>query len=340
MPGQLTPEAKEECMTEREMPSDLLLVGAGNMAADYVVVLTALGIRPTVFGRGAVSAARFAERTGLSVGTGQLEAQIAAAGALPDTAIVAVNALHLAEVTTTLVENGVKRILVEKPGALDRAELDGVVEVSARNEAEVVLGYNRRFIASVIAADRMIAEDGGVLSVKFDFSEPARRIATLDKPQREFDTWFYGNSSHVVDLAFHFFGQPVALDAQVAGEAAWHKAAGIFSGTARNAGGALMSWHANWIAPGRWGVEVMTPERRLILQPIEKLRVQSHAGFAEEDIPLDDAEDRDFKPGLMKQVRAFLTGNGAGRLQTLAGHAAYFPCYEDIRTGARYRRPD
>ena len=47
---------------------------------------------------------------------------------------------------------------------------------------------------------------------------------------------------------------------------------------------------------------------------MEKLRIQSHRSFEEVPEVLDDALDLEFKPGLMKQVRAFLFGEAADRL--------------------------
>ncbi len=317
---------------------DILLVGAGKMAADYAKVLAALDLRPQVLGRGEASAATFTAATGLAVSIGPLADQLAALPAVPDTAIVTVNAMYLAEATADLIRAGVKRLLVEKPAGLDLAELETLCTVATRHGAEVYVGYNRRFMASVLRAQEMVAEDGGILSVKFDFSEPSRRIAQIAKPQRELDTWFYGNSSHVVDMAFHFFGAPVRLDAAVTGSVSWHAAGAVFTGHAQNATNALMSWHANWLSPGRWGVEVMTPERRLIFQPLEELRVQSHKGFDAVPEPLSNQLDTEFKPGLMRQVRAFLWGELADRLQLLSQHAQAMEWYDVIRIGGSLDR--
>lgn len=311
----------------------VLLVGAGGMAVAYAGVLDALGHPMSVFGRGAASAEAFAAATGVTPTTGPLESQLAAAGPLPDVAIVTVNAMHLAEVTALLARAGVRRLLVEKPAALDLAELDSLIDAAREFSADIRIGYNRRYLASVVAAREMIADDGGALSVKFDFSEPARRIATLAKPRRELDTWFYGNSSHVVDLAFHLGGRGIAAHGLVDGGVDWHPAAGVFVGHARSESGALLSWHANWMGPGRWGVEVITAERRLILQPLEQLRVQDHGAFDECPIELDDDLDRAHKPGLVRQVRAFLYGEHDEHLVDLAGHRRSWPVYEAIRTG-------
>lgn len=312
-----------------------LLIGAGLMCQAYAKVLKTLEIETRVLGRGAASAESFAAATGITPTTGPLADQLAAEQSLPDTAIVGVNAMYLAEVTKTLIDHGIRRILIEKPGALDLDEMADLVAATRAAGAEVFVGYNRRFMASTRAVRAMIAEDGGVSSVKFDFSEPARRIAALDKPEREHHTWFYGNSSHVVDLAFHLFGDPTALDARVEGALDWHPTGAVFTGSGRNAMGGLISWHANWVGPGRWGMEVMTPERRLILQPLEKLRVQTHASFTEEVVEIDDAEDLEFKPGVKKQVERFLLGQGDDVLSTLGDHARRMQYYELIRTGGR-----
>lgn len=319
--------------------SQVLLVGAGGMAQTYAAVLKAMDITPKVIGRGAASAATFAQATGIAPGTGDLAAQLA--DIEPDAvAIVTVNAHALAETTRILMAHGVKRLLVEKPAALDLEEMAMLQAAAKAAGAEVYVAYNRRFLSSVMEADRMIAEDGGVISLRFDFSEPARRIGALGKHPRELATWFYGNSTHVVDLAFHFFGAPEALDARIAGQNGvdWHPQAGVFTGFGHRADGATIAWHANWVSPGRWGMEVLTRERRIILQPLEKLRVQTHDSFAEKDVVLDDADDLAFKPGLLRQTAAFLTGADADRLITLDDHAAQMAFFEAIRTGTGYRK--
>jgi len=318
------------------MSEPILLVGAGAMAIQYARVLEAMGREFIVLGRGQESADAFREATGVLPTTGPLDAQLGGLAVVPDEAIVTVNAMHLAEVTVAVARAGAKRILVEKPAALDADEVQSLLDVAADTGAEIRVAYNRRFLASVIAARQMIAEDGGVLSVKFDFSEPARRIGAMGKPQRELDAWFFANSTHVVDLAFSFVGPVERAAGAVAGGVDWHPSGGVFAGFARSTDGALLSWHANWAGPGRWGVEVITPERRLILRPLEGLSVQDQSSFAEHVVELDLGPDAEFKPGLFRQVRAFLTGEGAEHLPDIAEHARQWPLYEAVCTGTDY----
>lgn len=320
--------------------SSVFLIGAGAMAQTYTKVLSALNVVPTVIGRGATSAKSFEDVTGLSVGTGPLKDQLSQKEIEGATAIVTVNAAALADVSISLMQMGVKRLLVEKPAALDLEEMSALQSTAAAAQAEVFVAYNRRFLSSVIKADEIIVQDGGIVSVRFDFSEPTQRIGALGKPDRELSTWFYGNSTHVIDLALHFFGLPQSLHAHIAGEGgvAWHPQAGVFAGHGHRADGATLAWHSNWISPGRWGVEIYTPESKLILQPLEKLRVQSHASFSETEVPIEDQLDMEFKPGLFRQTRAFLSGQNSDRLVSLNAHALNMTAYEVIRTGGAFER--
>lgn len=49
---------------------------------------------------------------------------------------------------------------------------------------------------------KIIAEDGGITSFNFEFTEWAHVIEKLDYPREVFENWFFVNSTHVVDLAF------------------------------------------------------------------------------------------------------------------------------------------
>lgn len=310
----------------------VLLVGSGPMAQAYGRVLSAMDRPFRVVGRGAASAAAFEAAIGVPVEQGGIEARLAS-GAVPREAIVAVNATGLAATSARLVEAGVRRLLIEKPAGLTPEEVERLAALVEARGAEACVAYNRRFHASTLEAARLIAEDGGVLSFKFDFTEASRRIEALDKDPRELAGWFFGNSTHVVDLAFHLGGLPTRLVATTRDAMPWHPAGAVFVGAGETASGAAFSYHADWKAPGRWGVEVMTAVRRLVLQPLEELHQQTHAGFALEKVALDDDLDRRFKPGVHRQVSAFLDGVGAERLLSLAEHAEHMRLYSIIRDG-------
>lgn len=303
------------------MEAGLALIGAGSMARAYAAVLADLDRVPEVVGRGSESAEAFAEATGWRVRAGGISSRLAE-GPPPEQAIVAVSVAELAGTVRELLEAGTRRILVEKPAGVDRAEVASVAEAARRTGGDVRVAYNRRFLASVSRARELIAEDGGVSSFSFEFTELADRIGESAHPPEVLANWFLANSTHVVDLAFFLGGRPAWLVGEARGRLDWHPPGSSFAGHGATEDGALFSYRADWDAPGRWGVEVMTRRRRLILTPLERLSVQRRGEFATAELDLDDELDRRFKPGLHAQVRAFLDGVEADRLTPIDRHLA------------------
>lgn len=299
----------------------ILLAGAGPMAVAHAQVLKALNQPFFCVGRGAERAARFEVETGAPAVAGGVEAWSRQAER-PDVAaaVVAVSLVDLGNVTQKLLRAGIKRILVEKPAALTLSEIEALDKTAQQVGASVYVAYNRRFYAATNAARQMIEEDGGVSSFFFDFTEIASRTVVPGRGQDILHNWFLANSSHVVDLAFHLGGRPRLIDSRVKGTLDWHPAGATFAGSGETESNALFSYIADWAAPGRWGAEFRTTKRRLIMQPMESLKVQELDSFAIEDVPLDDLDTR-FKPGLYRQMEAFLlTKPEATALQSLGEH--------------------
>jgi glycosyltransferase domain-containing protein len=118
--------------------------------------------------------------------------------------------------------------------------------------------------------------------------------------------WFLGNSTHVIDTAFFLGGKPKALHALHKGGTKWHPAASIFAGAGESESGALFSYHANWDAPGRWVIEMLTRQHRLIFKPMERLQIQNLGSVEINPVMIDESLDKDYKPGLYLQTKAFL----------------------------------
>jgi predicted dehydrogenase len=313
--------------------SSILLAGAGPMAVEYTKVLKALGHTPVVVGRGEAAASKFAAETGVTAAVGGLDAWLDKAGVIPQAAIVAVGEKWVGQAAQSLMRRGVRRLLLEKPGGFDAPDIRAVGEMAAREGAQAYVGYNRRFYASVAKARQMIEADGGVTSFNFEFTEWSHVITPLQKEEGVKEQWFLSNSTHVIDLAFHLGGWPADLSAYVAGGLPWHPGASIFAGAGRTQAGALFSYQANWEAPGRFGVEVLTRRHRLIFRPLEKLQVQKIGSVAIEMAEIDDAMDQAYKPGLYAQTRAFL-GAGDG-LVTISEQLQALEWYLRIRGDAK-----
>ncbi|MFX0059057.1 MAG: Gfo/Idh/MocA family protein [Candidatus Hodarchaeota archaeon] len=288
---------------------NVLLIGAGPMAVDYDKVLRDMKISYKVVGRSQESANKFQNETKTNVITGGIEKWLLENKDHPNYAIVAVTGTELGKVARILINNGIMNILLEKPGGLDYNDIKSVAQVSKVNHANVLLAYNRRFYASVKKAKEIIQEDGGVKSYYFEFTEWPHTIIPLPKDPKIKERWFLHNSTHVVDLAFYLGGEPDEIQSYSKGEFDWHPSGTVFTGAGISNNGALFSYHSNWDAPGRWGIEVLTSKHRLFFRPLEKLQIQKLKTVVIEELEIDNQIDIDYKPGLYRQVEAFLNND-------------------------------
>lgn len=304
------------------MNKTVLLVGAGKMAVEYAKVLQSLRVQMTVIGRGETSVMAFQQATGVPAVAGGLQRWLESQPApLPSVAFVAVSINQLASTTSALIEAGVRSILVEKPAGLNDIELQHLSGLAQKSGAEVRVAYNRRFLASTFAARSACEEDGGLLSMHFEFTEWTSRITQGSHPPEVLANWMLANSSHVIDLAMFIGGCPLRFSSFVSRGLSWHPQASVFSGAGMTDRGTLFSYHANWESAGRWGIELRTTKRRLLLCPLEQLQEQKRDSLELTPVEIDDRLDRQFKPGVYRQTLAMLSGSDIELLPTIQDHA-------------------
>lgn len=287
------------------------LIGVGNMGREYAKVLSALNTGYIAIGRGAQSAAIFEELTGHPVNKGGLDQFLASKPAIPTAAIVAVGIDQLAATAIKLMNYGVRKILLEKPGIGDLCEIDTLCKRTQETGSTVVLAYNRRFYSSVFKAEEIIAADGGVISFNFEFTEWTHTINPENYAKTACRHWLLGNSSHVIDTAFFLGGQPERISCYTAGSGQldWHPNASVFAGAGITDHGALFNYGAAWQSPGRWVIEILTRMHRLYFKPMETLQVQEIGSVAVGPVEIDNRLDTEFKPGFYLQTETFLNGD-------------------------------
>ncbi|MGQ7818398.1 Gfo/Idh/MocA family oxidoreductase [Metapseudomonas furukawaii] len=309
------------------MNANVLVVGTGPMAREHIKVLQSMAIPFTVVGRSQRGVEVFEHETGIPAVPGGIDAYLESSGAHEFShCIVATSVTELYRNVLSLLRAGARKILVEKPCVLDARELNTLLTESSTRTAEVYIAYNRRFFSSVLKAKEIIEEDGGLDMVKFDFTEWAHVIEKLEKQPLEKERWLLANSTHVIDLAFHFAGVPKSLSAYRSGALDWHPSAKIFSGAGVSQAGVLFSYGSDWGSAGRWWLELFTPLRKLRLCPMEKLFETRKGTVVEQEVLCDAELDADFKPGLYLQTEKFLSGdkNGLCELQELNEKFKYF----------------
>jgi len=290
------------------------------MAIDYTKVLESTNKKIIVVGRGSKSAKIFKEKTGYSPLTGGINLFLSNNKIEKGTAaIIATGTENLMECTLKLLNAGIDKILVEKPGAISIGELLEHEKLLKPYENSVFVAYNRRFYASVIEAEKLIAEDGGLKSMHFEFTEWAHTIEPLKKAEGVKENWFFANSTHVVDLAFFIAGRPKELKSfSKSGKLDWHNKTN-FVGAGETEKGVLFSYISNWESAGRWAIELLTQNRRIYLKPMEDIHVQQKGSINVIKHDFDLSLDEKHKPGLYLQVEEFISGIN-NRLPSIKEH--------------------
>lgn len=290
------------------MQKHFYLIGTGQMAMDYAKVLVAQNHQFIVIGRGETSAQKFEQTTGIKPITGGINNYLAN-NPFNENAyvIIATGTQDLMQTMLTVLKAGADRVLVEKPAAISIEELLANEKNLEPYADRVFVAYNRRFYASVIEAQKLIEEDGGLQSMHFEFTEWAHKIEPLEKAPGVKENWFFANSTHVVDLAFYLAGKPVDWQAySKPGKLTWHNKTN-FAGAGITEKGVLFSYLSNWESAGRWGIELLTEKRRIYLKPLEGIAIQKKGSIAVEQYEFDDSLDKVYKPGLYKQIVSFLS---------------------------------
>lgn len=286
--------------------SKVWLVGAGPMAQEYVKVLNDIGLDYLIIGRSESSANQIRSMTESEVIEGGYEKFLSSNPDCPQFAIVCLQVHQLADCAVALLQYGIKNILLEKPAGNSKDEILVLAELEKKYSANLFVAYNRRFYSSVYKAKEIIEQDGGLSSCHFEFTEWWHKIKDLNKPVEVFDKWLIGNSSHVIDMAFHLIGSPKEISCYSSGSVEHHNKSGVFVGSGISESKVLFSYIADWSAPGRWSIELLTPKHRIVLKPLEEVKVIKLGTVNEEAVVIDDALDKKFKPGLYKQTIAFI----------------------------------
>jgi predicted dehydrogenase len=293
------------------------LIGAG-IAADQIVVV----------GRREDAARSIAARYGVHA------TKIGSEGAHRlTTAIVAVTPDALPALTRRALEAGVRKLLVEKPGALSSTALEQLHDAVETTGATAHMVFQRRFLPSVARCRELIDEDGGAVSCFFDLTEVEEHVRALKGNyhwrDENFTRWGLVNPIHVLDLVQWLVGRPAELAPCRDGRLPWHPSGATFSGTGKSANGTALVYLATWGTAGRWRIEVTTPKRRLFLCPVENLEQQLSGSFSVTKVNLP-AEPAEMKPGFRGLIKDFLARGGPDSLPDLKAAAELLKKAEQI----------
>ena len=307
----------------------IAIIGAGQMAEEYIKVLKELNIETICICRSDSSAHKLQKKYSINSFSGGVENNREVISMI-DEAIVAVDLLNLENVASKLIEFKVKNILLEKPGSLTSQGIQRLFKMQNEYNSNVFIAYNRRFFQSVKKLKELILKDGGLTSISFNFTEWSDQVAKLNYEESILKKWLICNSSHVIDLFIFLAGNPKLFNSYTSGKLDWHDSGAIFSGNGITVNDIPFSYHSDWSSSGRWSIYAYTSKNKFILEPMEELKVVEKNSVAVKSINLKNAKiDQKFKPGIYFQTESFCKNN-FNDLCDLNSHLKHMKFYEKI----------
>ena len=309
------------------------VLGAGNIAQQHLPVLTAHpGCEVVVLcdTNSAVCAAT-AQRFGLAETVEQTDSAEAVVRRDDlDAAFVLVSHRATVAVASQFIAAGIPTFL-EKPPGLFSEHTARLVDVQARHGTIAMVGLNRRFYASHVAARAAMAEQGPLGTVAVDAHENLSRMTTsrflpdeipLMKRRRP-----WANAIHALDLIRYFGGEVAEVEARR--ERVHYDFPDAYTATLRFASGAHGRVAMDFFGPGSHRFELRSTSICVRSDsPFMGATLLRRGQPAERLEP--DEDDRRFKAGFWKQDSTFLAS-------VREGHQPPFPAasvadaYETMR---------
>ncbi|MBI3972603.1 MAG: Gfo/Idh/MocA family oxidoreductase [Chloroflexi bacterium] len=292
----------------------IAVVGAGNIAQQHLPVLTdhpeceVVALCDTNPAMLAETAERFA-----------IPQQVAAPEQLLrrdnlDAVFVLVSVLAVAKVAGMFLDAGMPTFL-EKPPGIYSSDTERLAEIAARRGTVHMVGLNRRFYASHLAARQQLLEHGPLATLTVEAHEDLSTKLRQKFPPLVIRRWAYANGIHALDL-LRFFGGDVE-EVQPFSATFENEFPDCHTAVLRFAGGAHGRALVDWISPGGHRFELRCVGARAASSPGFSFVSLNIRGQPERRFAPDD-DDRRFKPGFWKQDSAFLAG-------VRQGHQPAFP---------------
>ena len=292
------------------------------MAFEHYKVFLKLGEEVQVFGNSKLSSNRFSTLTGANVIYGNY---LTAANFKNINKVVIATPMNtLFDITMSCINLGIDEILVEKPLFIDSDQLE---RIRIYSDHKIFIAFNRRFYSSVSKLLEIANSDGGIRSCSFSFDE---RIRTWEYPYNsssnvECRLPILSQSSHLLNLVFYLIGLPLELNL-TRNVVSSNLNDFIFYGSGLSEKQIPFSFLSDWSSPGSWKIEVNTKNKKMILNPLEKLSVYEynlmksdngkHEWSIDSTLLSEDPIDIEFKPGLFKQNESFLNSS-SNKLMTI-----------------------
>ena len=285
----------------------ILLIGAGEIAQEYVKTLLAMGISEIhILSRTEASAIKLCDKYSLEKAYGGGDETLDTIIDKFDAFIIATPIESLLPYLKKLTIAGKEKVLVEKPVSLSSYELNKFIAEFPKCSADVAL--NRLYFPSVQEMKK-ISEQQIITSVEFSFTEWIHRIDTEKFSDVELQRWGISNCIHVIATVFNIAGLPDKISTYVSNrnKIDWHSSGTVFTGAGITQAGIPFSYNSDWSSAGRWSITIRTTSGSYHFSPMEGMNYCPKGSITIENIV--PVWESDIKCGFQPMLKAWLEGD-------------------------------
>ena len=280
----------------------VLLIGSGNIANYYADAILKLGISNIlVISKSDKKLKEFCKKFDLRGISGRYEKNLPNIETF-DLVIIATPMTSLIPTAISSIEHGQKKLLIEKPGAINKKELMDFQKIS--KNIKVRVAYNRAVYPNLIKL-RTILDNEKITSCRFTITERVNEIMELKKDPKILQKWGIANTLHVLSIVCNMIGFPEKISSFASGKLPWHESGSIFVGSGISKKRIPFSYHGDWESKGGWGIEIYTTENVYRIKPLENISYLSKKGIWE-SIPFECAFS-DTKFGIIEEIAIMLS---------------------------------
>ena len=175
-----------------------------------------------------------------------------------------------------LLDLGVKKILVEKPISFIFEDIKSLISKSVAYGANVMEVRNRRFLESVAYLKNISST---ISSIRLDLSEEPSRIYSTH-PSSSINNWLRSGSIHMLDLLCYLFDDYPKINYIFRKPPVLSQFTFDYFSCSLTYGTCEVCVLADFVGPGKWSLQAVCPDKRLILEPTEVLSIQPLGTFS------------------------------------------------------------
>jgi predicted dehydrogenase len=164
-------------------------------------------------------------------------------------------------------------IFVEKPLGLNLNEAIKILNLYKKRkfkEMKFFVGYNRRFLGSVLKLKQIISKQKSKRFVDIQDQQDLNIAKNLGHSTNTIKNWMYANSIHTIDFfSFLLRGKITKIE----NKKVKFKTSFIIISSIKSSSGDIGRYTGFWNIPSNWFVSLINNENNLNLKPLERLEV-------------------------------------------------------------------